>query len=175
MAAKMTVVLLKATGNVLGAMTRRGDPTGKLDPAVYLSQGISLRDPVDRNARIAFPTEDLDVQVVDLVEDTLVNPHSYYFANNAVQLTTQSLLTPHLPKVNPAQSWSVRLTTNAAQTIWIQMDSVADRSTLFGTVEAPASGNADVDVPFAIPPGTYNTVVFATGKLPLFNRNLAVA
>jgi hypothetical protein len=176
MAQKMMVVTLKATGNVLGVLTRRGDPEGKLDPAVYLPDGIALRDPANPGERLTIiPQENLGVEVVDFVEDALSRPLSYYIDQGAAKLATTAPTISQTPSVNPAQQWKVKFT-NKKQIVWIAMKDVStDAPPIIASVKAPDTNSAaDVEVPMGLIPGVYNAVVMVTGMKLVFELSLSV-
>lgn len=81
---KMTLIVIKKTGHVLGAVTRESDPEGTLDPADVAGEELLVRfagrqqDPPFYVAQFMVPVDELGVEVKDYDPVVVTRPREFY-------------------------------------------------------------------------------------------------
>jgi hypothetical protein len=100
---KMQVVLVKQTGHVLAAFTRKADPEGKPTLSTLFGRGLLVRNrtvvspSLDGGETLVAPSDSLDVAVVDYDPDVFNNPRGFVVGGGQV-----AKLGADLPKLDTA-------------------------------------------------------------------------
>lgn len=129
---KMTLILVKKTGHVLGVVTRESDPEGKLEPADVAGEKLFVRfagDPTDAPFALAqffVPAEELSVEVVDFDPLVVARPRAFYLnADKAVVGTGGTA--PTIPSSSSTQvTVDVGPNVIAKTAVWVQISSVSN-------------------------------------------------
>jgi len=131
---KMTLIVIKKTGHVLGVVTRESDPEGKLEPKDVAGEKLLVRfagrpaDPHFRAGQFLVPADEIVVEVKDYDPVVVTRPRAFYLDANKEPVGTSALA----PSVsNPGSSnTQIRVTAGGATTektpVWIQISSSSD-------------------------------------------------
>src|SRR5436853_1017988 len=146
MSSKMQVILIKQTGHVLAAFTRKADPEGIPSMPEWIGAGLVVRnvkkvqptptanDPIGE--ALAVPPEVLDIAVVDYDSAIFSDPRSFVAGGGKVaklgpNLPHLDLTTDPVPSVSPAlqTQFPSRINFSIARvTVQIDSDTVDDKS-----------------------------------------------
>jgi len=157
---KMTLLTLKATGHVLGALTRTGSPDGTLT-AEDVAGALAVRDATSGAVLHHVPAALLSVVPVDRNDDLLFQPSSYAVVNGAAQLLA------------PASGLTVKLTLTSLEVegsqatlpvgtnVWAQ---IGDQPPMVAAaIAASSTGKSTVTFNLALQSDTHHLLVLATG------------
>ena len=191
MADKMTVLFIKKTGHIVGALTRTADPASKPTAAALAGAGLLVRgpkpDPASRKT-ISFVVspDSLDTAVVDFDPDVFGAPMGFAVNGSAgviAKLGTKSILIPD-PTLEISHV-TVRLPSPPADPlgVWVQLEEAEplpgnqpQRRVMAGTygTEAPPNDFLALTLtirpdgpPASIPPEViFNALVLVAGHQP---------
>jgi hypothetical protein len=90
MTPKATVVIVKATGNVLGVVTHEGDPERGLSAAEVAGDAFPVRDEGTGDVLVDVPVAELDTTAVPVVDDLLKTPQQCVIVGGAATLGLSS-------------------------------------------------------------------------------------
>ena len=131
---KMTLILVKKTGHVLGVVTRESDPEGPLEPAGVAGEELLVRfvgDPTAatfNDAQFLVPANELAVEVKDFDQVVVTRPREFWL--NADKQVVGTGANPTVDNPNPTPNTQIRVTAAAAATVktpvWIQVSSTTD-------------------------------------------------
>jgi len=151
---KMTLIVVKKTGHVLGVVTRESDPEGKLEPADVAGEKLLVRfvgspGPLFEVARFLVPADELALEVKDF--DPMIVPRARDFVLNADKQAVATSGTAAVPDPPPS-IMQVTVNASAAVTVktpvWIQISSSTDPTDTQvrqGEIDVNESG-VDIDV-----------------------------
>lgn len=129
---KMTLILVKKTGHVLGVVTRESDPEGKLEPADVAGEKLLVRfaaDPADatlfQKAQFLVPANELAVEVKDFDPVVVTRPREYYL-NADKQVAGTSDTTTLSGAVSTKITVEVSADVAVNTPVWIQISSSID-------------------------------------------------
>jgi hypothetical protein len=165
MAESVTVLLVKATGQVLATLTRVGDPGGTLKADALAGDRFPVRSSTG-DIRVEIDAAELDVQSVPFVEDLLLNPQECVVDDQG-----QAGLESGTASVTTFNAAGVTVHVSAAVTketpVWVQADtgsgSSREHTVLKGEV---AAGHDSVSIPHTFADGTYDVLALAAGFKP---------
>jgi hypothetical protein len=130
---KMTLIVAKKTGHVLGVVTRESDPEGRLEPADVAGEELLVRlvgDPTAAtfNAQFLVPANELAVEVKDFDQVVVTRPRE--FCLNAEKQVIGTAGTPTANNPAPTPNTQIRVGAAAAVAVktpvWIQVSSSID-------------------------------------------------
>lgn len=129
---KMTLLLVKKTGHVLGVVTRESDPEGTLEPADIAGEELLVRfagraaDTPFAVAQFFVPAAELAVEVKDLDPVVVTRPREFYL-NADKQVAGAAGAVPTVTLSGNTQI-NVDLAANvtAKTPVWIQVSAAAD-------------------------------------------------
>jgi hypothetical protein len=168
---KMTLLYLKQTGHVLGAVTRVADPDGEITPEALAQGGLFVRG-LAANQQFEIQPEQLDVLTVDLQEVALLNPRG--FIVNEEDQTAEELQPGGSSALNASTVTATRVTVNLAASpatttevkVWVQIQggNLTQPQIVSGKI---AAGAVTVDLQIeTLSPGQYVLLTVATGRMP---------
>jgi len=125
---KMTLIVIKKTGHVMGVVTRESDPEGKLEPKDVAGEKLLVRfvgSPPFSVAQFFVPSDELAVEVKDFDPVVVTRPREFYLnADKQVTGTTSNTT------VSAPSNTQIRVAAAAAVTVktpaWIQVLSKND-------------------------------------------------
>jgi len=124
---KMTLIVVKKTGHVMGVVTRESDPEGKLEPKDIAGEKLLVRfvgSPPFSVAQFFVPSDELAVEVKDFDPVVVTRPREFYL-NADKQVTGTTGTTTITPQSNT--QIRVAVAAVAAKTpAWIQVLSSTD-------------------------------------------------
>ena|SRR6185295_300318 len=124
---KMTLIVVKKTGHVMGVVTRESDPEGKLEPKDVAGEKLLVRfvgSPPFSVAQFFVPSDELAVEVKDFDPVVVTRPREFYL-NADKQVTGTTGTTTITPQSNT--QIRVAVAAVAAKTpAWIQVLSSTD-------------------------------------------------
>jgi len=123
---KMTLIVVKKTGHVLGVVTRESDPEGKLEPKDVAGEKLLVRfaGSAFSAAQFFVPSDELAVEVKDFDPVVVTRPREFYL-NADKQVTGTTGTTTITPQSNT--QIRVAVAAVAAKTpAWIQVLSKND-------------------------------------------------
>ena len=157
MSQKMIVLTFAATGHVLGAVTRAGQPETLPKPVDIVGDGLLVRDPDTGQLEIHVAPERLSSVLVDRADHVLVNPKTYAIENGLVEEQ------PALP-ADPLtlDGTSIDIDVGAAVSedtdVWVQIESDALLNPLIRLLQIPES-DQKVSEALTLPAGDYSALV----------------
>jgi hypothetical protein len=163
MSEKMTLVTLKTTGHVLGALTRTGNPEGtlKLEDLVG-ADGLPIRDAATGKVVHEVQTGQLELETVDRLDEVLFRPSAYAVVAGALVLQA-------LPSALTLQFSAGKLTITAppplkpGDKVWAQIEgSPGPRRVHEQAAILDGPGPAS-KVEISLVPGTYHLLVLVPG------------
>ena len=170
---KMSLILVKKTGHVLGVVTRESDPEGPLDPAGVAGEELLVRyagdDPTVatfKDAQFFVPASELSVEVKDFDPVVVTRPREFCLNANKDVVGTAGTVTVS----NPASSnTQIKLDLGAnviAKTpVWLQVSPAVDptsKQVRQGEIDV-GQKEVDLDV-LPLDPGDHYVLAFAAGR-----------
>jgi hypothetical protein len=161
---KMTLLYVKQTGHVLGAVTREADPDGAITPQALAQGGLLVRG-FSTNEQFEVPPEQLNVLTVDLQEVVLLDPRGYVVDEEEQSVGNLPGLTAPTVTLTP-KDVTVALATASDVKVWVQIAgaSLTQPQVVTGTI--PAGGLSVVMQIETLGPGQYQTLTLATDREP---------
>ena len=129
---KMSLILVKKTGHVLGVVTRESDPEGPLEPAGVAGEELLVRfvgNPTAAtfNAQFFVPANELAVEVKDFDDVVVTRPREFCLnADKQVVGTTGTATVANPPPSNTQIRVSAGAAVAVKTPVWIQTSSSTD-------------------------------------------------
>ena len=129
---KMTLILLKKTGHVLGVVTRESDPEGKLEPVDVAGETLFVRfagEPSTAHFELAqffVPADELALEVKDYDDLVVTRPRAFYLNadKNVVGTagTAPTITGPSSTQITVDAGGNVTVKTP----VWVQITSISN-------------------------------------------------
>jgi hypothetical protein len=123
---KMTLIVVKKTGHVLGVVTRESDPEGKLEPKDVAGEKLLVRfaGSAFSAAQFFVPSDELAVEVKDFDPVVVVRPREFYL--NADKQVTGTTGTPTVAVTSMQITVTVAPAVTVKTPAWVQVLSKND-------------------------------------------------
>ena len=164
MSDKATVLCVKKTGHVLGAVTRTGDPERALTVEELADPAFPVRAAPNGDVLVEVPGDELVAKNVDLRSDLLTNPQECrVLEDDSVQLDVVALTGPQVTFDDSGVSIALTNAVAAKTPVWAQVEfgtgSARERVVLTGEIPpngknaelAHGFGNGDHDLLLLVP------------------------
>jgi hypothetical protein len=157
-----TVIVVAATGHVLGMVTHEGDPAGAPSAAAVAGDAFPVRDPASGDVLVDVPVAALGTSAVPVVDDLLRTPQSCAVADGAamfVPASAQVTLDGKRIKISSAQPPSKDVDVRA----FVEHGQGSDRgrTVLSGKL---LKGAQEMRFASDLEPGDYDVVVAVPGN-----------
>lgn len=150
---KMSLIVVKKTGHVLGVVTRESDAEGPLEPAGVAGEELLVRyagNPTGAAFNVAqflVPANELAVEVKDFDEVVVTRPREFCLnADKQVVGTTGTATVPDPPPSNTQIKVSAGAAVAAKIPVWIQVSSSSDPTNTQVRQGEIDVGQLDVDI-----------------------------
>lgn len=155
---KMTLVTHKATGHVLGVLTRAGNPEAALTPKDLAgADGLPIRDAATGDVH-EVPTDQLKLETVDRNDEVLFRPTRYAMvAGGPLQQSDPSTIQVTLATTKLTIEGSALKT---GDTVWVQ---IGGKPPLQAVAVSSTSSTAKVEFNLTLVSGTYHLMALVPG------------
>jgi acetyl-CoA acetyltransferase len=164
MSPNATVIVVAATGHVLGMVTHEGDPDGAPSAAAVAGEAFPLRDGASGDVFVDVPVAELATSAVPVVDDLLRTPQSCAVADGAaifVPASASVALAGKKIKISGAQ----RPPKDVDVRVFVEHGQGSDRqrAVLKGKL---LKGAQELTFPSELEPGDYDAVAAVPGNAP---------
>lgn len=171
MAAKMTLVYVKETGHVLGAVTRQGEVSDQIKPEELVGQAFERHDPKTGDTQMSIEAATLAAINAPLDTTVLLRPDAH-----AIDDKTPKPVVPLVANSVNLTRTGVVITqatlADAPLKVWAQVEGGPRKVRYTDTTTLPAKvaggpSTADAAITFGLPPGDhYFAIVLVEGREP---------
>ena len=169
---KMTLILVKKTGHVLGVVTRESDPEGALEPAGVAGEELLVRfigDPASatfNDTQFFVPANELSVEVKDFDQVVVTRPREFCLnADKQVVGTAGSITVSNPAPANTQIKIDVGANVAAKTPVWLQVSSAVDPTKTQVRQGEIDVGQREVDVDvLPLDSGDHYVLAFAAGR-----------
>jgi hypothetical protein len=157
---KMSLIVYGATGHVLGAFTRAGDPEGAVTAEQVVGDGLLVRDPDTGETLLTVAPQHLEVKSVDRRDDVILAYRDYVLEDN---VPVETLSTTGVVTYVAPSTLKITLPSAAPRDLkaWVQIEDGMPQPivTPVDIVKGDTVGSAVV----TLTPGDYNVLALVPG------------
>jgi hypothetical protein len=164
MSPKMTVLTFAATGHVLGAVTRTGQPETAPQPADIVGDALLVRDPETGQLEIHVAAERLSAVLVDRADHVLLNFRAFTVEGGLVEEQPElpSGFTLTLNGVSVGVDLGAGSPVFEDTDVWVQIEGDAILNPIVRTFQIPENDH-QVSEALSLPVGDYTILVLIPG------------
>jgi hypothetical protein len=163
MTPKATVIIVRATANVLGAVTHEGDPERALSASEVAGDSYPVRDQQTGDVLVDVPVAELDTTAVPVVDDLLKTPQQCVVADGAAKPGVSS----GTPKVDIAANGITVTVDNAPDErdvrVFLEHGQGSDRQRAVYAAKIPANDKT-VSINATFDPDDYDLLAAVAGN-----------